>query len=394
MQLLIAQRSLAKALQVIGRVVPKRPIAPAVGGVTITADAGEVRLFATDLHNTMEVRLPAVVHLSGRATVSARVIAGVVATLPDDEVLLSLSESKESLRITAGPAAFRLPTITTEIHPFRPPRVADLLVSAPHMIDLVQRTTFCAVDSDELSPFAGVYLSGTDDALTLAATDNYQLAYYQLPAAVPPAPATPAPGSDEVGGEQSAGARDAVLPTSSLTTVARAIAQMAPDADVAIHWNERVVWFCTADLSCAVRRLDVAYPDLSRYMGAIAGVRIEASRDQLLLAVRQVASVGQDEHRRLSLTVDGDRLHLASAPEEQGEAHTVIHLASHHPRRRIWLDARRLVSALKAQPQEQVALYVSEPLAPVAIAPADETVKYRAVLTPLRVDAIVSEAVM
>jgi len=43
-----------------------------------------------------------------------------------------------------------------------------------------------------------------------------------------------------------------------------------------------------------------------------------------------------------------------------------------------------LVRSVRAQPERQVALYISEPLAPVVLAPASGAVAYRTVLTPLR----------
>ncbi len=151
----------------------------------------------------------------------------------------------------------------------------------------------------------------------------------------------------------------------------------------------------SGDVAWAIRRLDIQYPDLSRFTGPLSGVRVEVDRDRLLEAVRQVSSIADDASRRsLCLTVDGDRLHLFTAEQELGEAQTVIPLSAYHPRRRVWLDAKRLTErACGPSLWEQVALYLSEPLAPVALAPADESVAFRTILMPLRQSVSESEAV-
>lgn len=383
MQLLIDQQRLAKALQIVGRIVPRRPVTPIVSAVVIEAEDGWVYLRATDLQSTAQFRLEASVHAPGSVAVLARTLSSVVSTLTDGEVVLSQSGSGESLRLTSGAAAFRLQTLDASdvFPPSVPQGDEDAVIETGHLIDLISRTTFCAVDSEEHSPFAGVYVSASDGALTMAATDSYQLAHYRLPAAI------------RAGRPQGAPPLEAVLPTAPLNAFAKALQSFGGD-ETAVTWTARTVHFTSGSVAWSVRRLDVQYPNLSRFTGPLAGVRVEVDRDRLIEGVKQVSSIADDASRRsLCLTVDTDRLHLFTTEQELGEAQIVIALAGDHPRRRVWLDARRLLSALRAQPSPQVALYLSEPLAPVAVAPADESVQFRAILMPLRLPAAESEAV-
>jgi len=380
-QLFIDQHRLAKALQIVGRVVPRRPVTPVVSAVIIEAVGSRVVLRATDLQSTAEIVLDAQVHAAGAVAVMARTLASVVSTLPSGDVALSSSGSGESLRITAGSSAFRLQTLDASDFPaLAPPSRVDLFIEAGRLIDLIGRTTFCAVDSEELSPFAGVFVAARQDGLEMAATDSYQLAHYRLPATL--APGAPAEAS-----------LSAVLPTSALNAFAKALQSFGGE-HAALSWGPRAVHIASAGVTWAVRRLDVQYPDLSRFTGPLAGVKVVVGRDRLLEGVRQVSSIADDVSRRnLCLTVDGDRLHLFAVEQELGEAQTVIPLAAYHPRRRVWLDAKRLQAALRAQPVEEVALYLSEPLAPVALAPADESVSFRTIVMPLRQPVSESEAV-
>lgn len=382
MQLLIDQHRLAKALQIVGRIVPRRPVTPVVSAVIIEAEPGGVRLRATDLQSTAEFFLEAQVHAPGSVAVLARTLSSVVSTLGDGEVAISQSGSGESLRLTAGAAAFRLQTLDASDFP-EPvsSNRAEVLVKSAHLVDLISRTTFCAIDSEELSPFPGALIVASEDGLTMAATDSYQLAHYRLPAtllSVPPA---------------EPGAYRAVLPTAALNAFAKALQSFGTE-DATIAWSKRAVHFVSGDVAWAVRRLDVEYPDLSRFTGPLAGVRVQVDRDRMMEGVRQVTSIADDASRRnLCLTLETDRLHLFTTEQELGEASTMIPLEGEYPRRRVWLDAKRLTSALRAQPRSEVALYISEPLAPVALAPADPTLSFRTILMPLRQPVAESEAV-
>lgn len=380
-QLLVDQGRLAKALQLIGRVVPKRPVSPILGSVLVSATPGRLRLRATDLQSYADLWLPADVHLAGEAAVHARVFADVLATLPPGEVAISQSDSGESLRVTGGAAAFRLRTLDAVDFPAQAVEVdPGLEIGREHLIDLISRTTFCAVDSDEVSPFAGVSIRTDGEDLIMAATDSFQLAHYRKAAR------RAGPGSRGEGAET-----HAVLPTGALNLFSRAL-QSFGDEVVAIGWEAGSVAFTTGGLTWLIRCLDVQYPDMSRYTGTLAGVGVRVGRDRLLEAVRQVSSLG-DEHRAVGLELRGDRLSLHAFDQELGEAQSAIALSERYPPRRVWLDARRLINALRAQPDDDLRLYVSEPLGPVAIVPATEEVAFRTILMPLRRPAAESEAV-
>ena len=60
----------------------------------------------------------------------------------------------------------------------------------------------------------------------------------------------------------------------------------------------------------------------------------------------------------------------------------MIPLEGEYPRRRVWLDAKRLTSALRAQPQPEVALYISEPLARSLSPPRTRTLVFETILMP------------
>src|SRR5690606_5455235 len=108
------------------------------------------------------------VHAPGAVAVMARTLASVVSTLPAGDVAISSSGSGESLRLMSGSSAFRLQTLDAGDFPsLSAPARADLSIATRHLIDLIERTTFCAVDSEEASLFAGVLVTANPDSLEM-----------------------------------------------------------------------------------------------------------------------------------------------------------------------------------------------------------------------------------
>lgn len=378
MQLLIDQAKLDAALQAAGRIVATRSVAHGVSSVLLQANDGELSLTTTDLQSYATVRLAAEIHAPGAVGVEWQYFARVVSSLSGGEVALSLSGSSRSLRLTSGPSAFRLRTTPIEDFPVLDvPEAWSWTIETRAWTDLIARTTFCSTDSDESSPFFGVSLTAAEGGLKVAATDNYQLAH----CAIDIAPFAPL----------GAGGFAAVLPTRALTALSRALAALGGDEAV-FTFSDRKFWLKSGALTWAVRALDTQYPDLGRYVGPLGGVRVVTRRAQLAEAVRQVSSLS-DDGRAIGIELDGSRLHMSAAHREVGEAQTFVQLDAEYPKRRVWLDAKRLQNALRAQPADDVALYLSEPLAPVAMAPVDESIRFRTFLTPLRFEAGESEAI-
>jgi len=378
-QLLIDQPILNAALQAIGRIVPRRPVVQGLGAVLLKAEGERLELAVTDLEGYAKVALAAGVHAPGAASVEWQHFARVVAALPSGQVALSVSGSNRSLRITCGPSAFRLRTMSVEDFPLlEPPQTWGFSISAEELADMIARATFCAVDSDEGSPFFGVSVSVEASSLKLAATDNLQLAYYVRPV-------------ESLWGAAAPGGFATVVPTRGLNAFVRALGPLG-DSRVDFALTERRLWFRSGELVWSVRALDTRYPDLTRYTGRLGGVRVVTSRSLLLEAVRQVSSLS-DEGKSTVVRLEGTRLHLASSHPEVGEAQTVVPLGAEYPKRIVWLNANRFQNALRAQPADEIALYLSEPLAPVAVVPADESIGFRSFLTPLRYPAEESEAI-
>ncbi|MFD3484914.1 DNA polymerase III subunit beta [Streptomyces sp. NPDC058665] len=181
MKLRIDHQDLAAAVSYAARSLPARPPAPVLAGLLLDAGDGTLRVSSFDYEISADTTAPATVAENGRALVSGRLMADIVARVRSD-VDLELTGPRLVLR--AGSARFTLPTLPLEEYPVLPeagPTSGTL--PGPAFAEAVAQVA-CAIGKDDSLPvLTGIQLrhDRETDTLTLAATDRYRFAVRTLP---------------------------------------------------------------------------------------------------------------------------------------------------------------------------------------------------------------------
>lgn len=181
MKLTVAHADLAAAVTYAARSLPARPPAPVLAGLLLDASDGTLRVSSFDYEISADTTAPATVAENGRALVSGRLMADIVARVRGD-VDLELTGPRLVLR--AGSARFTLPTLPLEEYPALPeagPTSGTLPGEA--FAEAVAQIA-CAIGKDDSLPvLTGIQLRHDQEAdtLTLAATDRYRFAVRTLP---------------------------------------------------------------------------------------------------------------------------------------------------------------------------------------------------------------------
>ncbi|MFM9812785.1 DNA polymerase III subunit beta [Streptomyces scabiei] len=176
MKLTVAHADLAAAVTYAARSLPARPPAPVLAGLLLDAGDGTLRVSSFDYEISADTTAPATVAENGRALVSGRLMADIVARVRGD-VDLELTGPRLVLR--AGSARFTLPTLPLEEYPALPeagPTSGTLPGEA--FAEAVAQVA-CAIGKDDTLPvLTGIQLRHDQEAgsLTLAATDRYRFA--------------------------------------------------------------------------------------------------------------------------------------------------------------------------------------------------------------------------
>jgi DNA polymerase-3 subunit beta len=374
-----AGRLLGALKDVIGIVVGKDTV-PILTHVLIEAGNGLIRITASDLD--MEARRECASDDKGQP-VSAVWCAGIVPfalTVPgkalqailgqiDGDAMVTLTASDDvtakscgRLTIAAGRSRFRLNTLPSGDFP----TLAALTVAhdfgmAASVLGDALHTVAHAISTEETRYYLnGVFVHAVGLDLRMATTDGHRLARLRMDAPIGAAswPDMIVP-------------RGAVAQLAHLLTAA-AKADDAATVDVECNEGGRIVSFSmpAADEGTVVlttKVIDGTFPDYTRVIPQAPPHDLTVDRAALAEAVARVAAIASKSNRFVRFDVSGDRIELASANPELGDAVEEVPVQHDGPGLTIGFNGQYLRDVLGKIATDQVVIRWTDAEAPVRI---------------------------
>lgn len=350
---------LASAAAWAARLTPTKPTSPPMGGVVIEATDDGMSLAAYNYEVAGRIDLAATVLEPGRVLVSGRLLAAVTKTLG--------ARDQASLRVD-GPAlelgigkrqGWTLPTLDLRDYPrlpASPPPVAE--VDGAVLVRALERT-LPVVDPGQ-AYLAGVYLSGRDGRLTLAATDRYRLAVAEEIVY------TPLDGMEEI--------PQVLIPGELLTQVVAAAREALKP--VTLHIGTSGVGVSTETCTVIGRMIDethVRWQSIALDEERASATVVHVRTAELRAAVERAAVV-LDKDEALTLTIAGDTIAVEPMTGERGRAeHAAEALCCEGQEQVVGVSARYLRVALDLVSASQTQLrFTDRRWQPFLVRPLDE----------------------
>lgn len=172
-------RPLAQTIKIVGRAAGVRSTMPILGGLLFEARDGVLSLSATDTEITVQLRAGAPISEEGSAVIGARLLSGILRSLPPNEAAtLTADAGGASLRCAGG-------TYNMRVYPTEDfPKMAPFAEEGTFTLDIETLSeavakVLPAVSRDHQRPIiTGVKTVFEEGRLTVAATDSYRLAVY------------------------------------------------------------------------------------------------------------------------------------------------------------------------------------------------------------------------
>ncbi|MGV3206795.1 MULTISPECIES: DNA polymerase III subunit beta [unclassified Corynebacterium] len=171
----VAKDDLSSAVAWVARNLPTKVTQPVLRAMLITADEQGLELTGFDYEVSTRVRIPAEVENSGRIAVAGKLIAEIVANLPNQPVDLRLDGNK--VLLTCSSSRFELPLIPLDDYPQLPtlPEVTGT-INPQLFVDAIFQVASAAGKDDTLPMLTGVHMDIQGKTIHLTATDRFRLA--------------------------------------------------------------------------------------------------------------------------------------------------------------------------------------------------------------------------
>jgi DNA polymerase-3 subunit beta len=318
MRVTVERAQLVKSLAHVHRVVERRNTIPILSNVLIRADAGGLRLKATDLDIEVSEAVPAIVEEPGATTVPAHVIHDIVRKLPDGaQIELATRPDGATLEIRSGRSKFALqmlpesdfPDLTagTFTHTFTLPAI-DLK-------RLVDRTWF-AISTEETRYYLnGIYFHtvevGGDLKFRAVATDGHRLAQAEI-----------------VAPHGSEGMPGIIVPRKTVGEIQKLVED--PQATVKVELSDSKIRLtfvpkedegsAEAGIVLTSKLIDGTFPDYGRVIPQNNDKELKVDCRDFATAVDRVSTISSERGRAVKLTVGEGKLTLSVTNPDSGSA--------------------------------------------------------------------------
>ncbi|OGN95733.1 MAG: DNA polymerase III subunit beta [Chloroflexi bacterium RBG_13_50_21] len=315
MRVTVLQENLAHGLSIVSRAVSPRSTLPVLANVLVATDEGRLRLSATNLELGITCWIGAKIVEEGSTTVPARTFTDLIATLPSDQVEMTLNVRNQKLNVRCGSSNTDINCIDSQEFPPMPtPDPSDgIPINIADLKEMIQQVAFAA-STDEARPvLTGVLLTAQANQITLQAADGFRLSIRKAELS--------SPLSRPI---------KAIIPARALSELAR----IASDSDATVTMlmpaNRGQVIFHTKDIELVSQLIEGSYPDLEQVIPRSHQTRTVISTPAILKACKQAEIFAREGTHiaRIQITPGSDNqpgtVEISGQSEETGFNQTVI----------------------------------------------------------------------
>jgi DNA polymerase-3 subunit beta len=372
MELSISKRDFLRGLNRTHAVADRKSSMPILSNVLLSADEeGHLRLLATDLYLAVNAHVEASVKRPGSVALSARTLFEIVKNLPEGEVKISVDKN-HAMQLRSGKIKFRIPGMPGEDFPPLPSPGSNAFseIDAAVLAQLIVLTQYSMSSDDTRPHLAGTLFECDGKLARMVTTDGHRLS--KAEAAV-----------------EGAASFSMLVPQKGVAELKRLIEDVRGEKK-----SERVTlgvanvggsaFFRGNDVLLSVKLADEQFPPYAKVIPQSSSRRVVAARELLVDSLKRISLVASDKSGGVRFILEAGKLEIVSENPDVGEGSEELEVDFAGEKLAIGFNARYLLEALSALPDDEVALELGGELDPGVIKPVGDT-RFVGVIMPMRI---------
>lgn len=363
----VLQENFTKALVRASRILSAKPQLPILSSVLLKTNDNGLQVTSSNLEITETIRLGAKVEKPGGICVSARLLAELIAALPQEAVSLSVADG--SLHVVCQSVKATIPGVPeAEFPPVGAPEAKELLsMKRESFIAALSSVLFSAATDESRPMYTGVLVERGEDGLVFVATDGYRLSKKTMAAG----------GSKEP--------LQLVVPARALGEIVKISQEEKGEKTVALAQSQNSQIVATVgDVELVMRLLDGEYPPYQKIIPKTHTTRVHFDRQVLLRAAKLAAIFARDNANIVRVTIGSQAVVVAANTPQVGEGSVDVEAQVDGEGGTIAFNSRFLLDLLNNFPGDELLFEMTGALNPGVFKPVkDETFLH--IIMPVRV---------
>ena len=357
---------LVTGLNITGRTVAQKSSLSVLEGILCTAANG-LQLTGYNMETAITYQIDAEVFDAGTCVLPARLFGDIIRRLPEGPVTVVVDDNYK-VSIRSGYASFSISAENAEDYPELPDVGTGSCVSIPQtaLKELIGGTIFAVSENQGRPIHTGVKFEVEDGYVSAIAVDGFRLARrsYQTEAA--------------------AGRNmEFVVPAPALKEVEKILQDS--DQEVSFTLGRKHILFEIGDATLVCRLLEGEFLKWRKVVPTNCPIQLTAHVCDLASSIERVGLIVSEKYKSPVRCVFGSNVLHLRTNTTIGAAEDQCSIAGDGKDLEIGFNVRYLADALRAIPDEEVVIELTNGLSPIVLTPADKKYDYSYMVLPVRI---------
>ena len=369
MNIVLNKNEFLKSLSKIDNIISTREIKTVLSNVLIEAKETEIILTASDFELTISTNLTGNILNTGSIAIPAKKLNEVIGELITDEVVLKVEdENKISIAGNSSKSKARFSIMGESATDF--PTIRSIAEESYKEIpiELIRKmfkyTRNSMTKDDARYVFNGTYMKFENDKLTCVTTDGRRLSLIHENISID------LETKEEI-----------ILPYKTVNELIKLL-EKCEKMSIAYDNSDQRFYFKTENTVLSSKIIDGSFPDYNQVIPDNIKQKITINKNDFENSIRQVAVMGVDPTRKISLDFNSNSLVVSSSTPDFGEAEDILPIKYEGEAIKIAFNSYYIRDVLKIIEDETIIIGISSSSSPMLI----EEEKYKnfiAIIMPM-----------
>ncbi len=351
MKIICQKDLLVEAVSNVSRAVCSKSPIPALEGILLKAQEGQLVLTGYDLELGIVTTIESKTEQPGELVLSAKLLLDIIRRIPAETVSI-LSDEKNLATISGGASEFTIPGIVAEEYPELPnvEQKSDLMIKQGVLKSMIDQTLFAVATTDSKPVHTGSLFDVKDSSVTLVSVDGYRLALRREPLVTDLTTRF-------------------IVPGKTLSEIAKLLRN--EDEDVFFIVSQRHIAFQISGYYVVSRLLEGDFLDYNAAIPKVSKTTVKVNTRSLTESVERTSLLISDRLRSpIRLAVADHKMQL-SCSTTMGKAHDEVDCEVSGEAVSMGFNNKYLLDALKASDCDMVKLEINGALSPMRMIPLE-----------------------
>lgn len=342
---------LVEAVSNVSRAVCAKSPIPALEGILLKAQEGQLQLTGYDLELGIVTTIEAKTEQQGELVLSAKLLLDIIRRIPGETVSI-VSDEKNLATIRGGASEFTIPGILADEYPELPnvEEKSDLVMKQGTLKSMIDQTLFAIATTDSKPVHTGSLFDIKNSCVTLVSVDGYRLALRR----------------EAIVSDLNT---KFIVPGKTLSEISKLLREEDEEAYLVV--SQKHIVFRISGYYVVSRLLEGDFLDYNAAIPKISKTTVKINTRSLTDSVERTSLLISDRLRSpIRLVVTENKVQL-SCSTAMGKAHDEVDCEVSGEAVSMGFNNKYLLDALKASDCDMVKLEINGALSPMRMIPME-----------------------